>query len=97
MISVLKNVHPYEEVAYQIYILDNIYENVGAGIVGELPQKMDTKKFLEMLKSNMKTDCVRHSRLVKNQIKTVAICGGSGSFLLPEAIRKKADFFITAD
>mgnify|MGYP001163696039 CR=1 FL=1 len=50
-----------------------------------------------MLKSNMKTDCVRHSKLVKNQIKTVAICGGSGSFLLSKAVCAKADIFITAD
>ena len=93
----MKNAHPYEEVAYQIYILDNIYENVGAGIVGELPEKMDAQKFLEMLKSNMQTDCIRHTKLVKNQIKRVAICGGSGSFLLKNAIAAKADIFITAD
>ena len=93
----MKNAHPYEEVAYQIYILDNIYENVGSGIVGELPQEMDTQKFLALLKSNMKTSCIRHSKLVKNQIKRVAICGGSGSFLLSNAICTKADIFITAD
>ena len=97
IISAMKQVHPYEEVAYQIYILDNIYENVGSGIVGQLTKEIDAKKFLEMLKSNMKTDCVRHSKLVKNQIKTVAICGGSGSFLLSKAICAKADIFITAD
>jgi len=97
IILALKNAHPYEEVAYQIYILDNIYENVGSGIVGELPHEMDTKKFLEILKSNMKTSCIRHSKLVKNQIKRVAICGGSGSFLLSNAICAKADIFITAD
>jgi len=45
----------------------------------------------------MKTSCIRHSKLVKNQIKRVAICGGSGSFLLSNAICAKADIFITAD
>ena len=97
IISELKNAHPYEEVAYQIYILDNIYENVGSGIVGELPQEMDTQKFLALLKSNMKTSCIRHTKLIKNQIKRVAICGGGGSFLLSNAICTKADIFITAD
>jgi dinuclear metal center YbgI/SA1388 family protein len=97
IISALKQAHPYEQVAYQIYILDNIYENVGAGIVGELAQKVDTNRFLEMLKTKMQTDCIRHTKLVKNQIKRVAICGGSGSFLLSNAICKKADIFITAD
>ena len=97
IISALKQAHPYEQVAYQIYILDNIYENVGSGIVGELAQKVDTNRFLEMLKTKMQTDCIRHTKLVKNQIKRVAICGGSGSFLLSNAICEKADIFITAD
>ncbi|MEE2700133.1 MAG: Nif3-like dinuclear metal center hexameric protein [Bacteroidota bacterium] len=97
IISTMKNVHPYEEVAYQVYILDNVYEHVGSGIVGQLSKEIDTILFLEMLKSKMKTDCVRHSKKVKNQIKTVAICGGSGSFLLSDAKRAKADIFITAD
>ena len=45
----------------------------------------------------MKTNCIRHTKLVKKQIKRVAICGGSGSFLLSNAICTKADIFITAD
>ena len=45
----------------------------------------------------MQTDCVRHTSLVKQQIKTVAVCGGSGSFLLKNAMAAKADIFITAD
>ena len=51
-----------------------------------------------MIKSKMKTDCVRYTKLVKDKIKKVAICGGSGSFLLSIAKKvKKADIFITAD
>ena len=97
IISAMKKAHPYEEVAYQIYILDNIYENVGSGIIGDLPQEIDANQFLEIIKNKMQTDCIRHSNLVKNQIKRVAICGGSGSFLLSKAICAKADIFITAD
>ena len=97
IISAMKKAHPYEEVAYQIYILDNIYENVGAGVVGDLPEEMDTNQFLENIKNKMLTNCIRHSNLVKDQIKRVAICGGSGSFLLSKAICEKADIFITAD
>ena len=97
IISAMKSIHPYEEVAYQIYILDNIYENVGSGIVGQLTKEMEINQFLEMLKSKMRTNCIRHSKPIKNQIKTVAICGGSGSFLLLNAKRAQADIFITAD
>jgi dinuclear metal center YbgI/SA1388 family protein len=97
IISAMKLSHPYEEVAYQIYILDNVYENIGSGVVGELIKEIDAIKFLEQLKSKMKTDCIRHTNIVKGKIKKVAICGGSGSFLLKDAISAEADIFITAD
>ncbi|MEC7646344.1 MAG: Nif3-like dinuclear metal center hexameric protein [Bacteroidota bacterium] len=97
IISLMKRVHPYEEVAYQIYILDNVYQHVGSGVVGELRKEMNVESFLKMLKTNMNTDCVRHSKLVKTKIKKVAICGGSGSFLLSYAKQVKADIFITSD
>tara|TARA_B100001250_G_scaffold83417_1_gene68810 strand:- start:6951 stop:8045 length:1095 start_codon:yes stop_codon:yes gene_type:complete len=97
ILSIMKSIHPYEEVAYQVYMLDNVYDHVGPGIIGQLPEEMDIHIFLEMLKINMQTDCVRHSKLVKDQIKKVAICGGSGSFLLANARRENADIFITSD
>ncbi|OUV75999.1 MAG: Nif3-like dinuclear metal center hexameric protein [Flavobacteriales bacterium TMED123] len=97
IITAIKDAHPYEEIAYQIYILDNVYENIGSGVVGKLSKSMASAAFLELLKSTMKTDCVRYSKLVKNKIETVAICGGSGSFLLSNAKSAKADILITAD
>jgi len=89
--------HPYEQVAHQIYVLENKHQLVGSGIIGELKTPVDVQVFLKNLKLNMQTDCVRHTALVKQQIKTIAVCGGSGSFLLKNAIAKKADIFITAD
>ena len=70
---------------------------VGLGIIGELNVTVNVQVFLENLKMNMQTDCVRHTPLVKQQVKTIAVCGGSGSFLLQNAIDAKADVFITAD
>jgi len=70
---------------------------VGSGIIGELNDVIDAQVFLKNLKLNMQTDCVRHTPLVSKKIKTVAVCGGSGSFLLKNAIAAKADIFITAD
>ena len=97
LISEMKIAHPYEEVSHQIYILDNIFHQVGSGIVGELKKGIPASEFLEKLKITMKTDCIRHTNLVKNTIKKVAVCGGSGSFLLNNAIGVGADIFITAD
>jgi dinuclear metal center YbgI/SA1388 family protein len=70
---------------------------VGSGIIGELNIPVDSQVFLKNLKQNMQADCVRYTALVKDEIKTVVVCGGSGSFLLNNAIAAKADVFITAD
>ena len=70
---------------------------VGSGIIGDLNIAVNEQVFLENLKLNMQTDCVRHTPLLNRMIKTVAVCGGSGSFLLKNAIAANADIFITAD
>jgi len=45
----------------------------------------------------MAVEVVRHTRLLGKPIKRVAVCGGSGGFLLNQAIGQGADIFITAD
>ncbi len=89
--------HPYEEVAYDIYPLMNTHGNVGAGMIGELEREMDERTFLQRIKDITDTACIRHSDLLGKRIKKVAVCGGSGSFLINDAIRAGADIFITGD
>ncbi|TKC04924.1 Nif3-like dinuclear metal center hexameric protein [Pedobacter frigoris] len=89
--------HPYEEVAYDVYPLENKLETVGAGMVGWLDEEMDGRDFLRLVKERMDTSVIRHTKLLPRRIKKVAVCGGSGSFLLKEAIAAGADAFVTAD
>jgi dinuclear metal center YbgI/SA1388 family protein len=89
--------HPYEEVAYDIYSLDNKLENVGAGMIGELPQELTGTEFLSLVKEKMQVTVIRHTDLIAKKIKKVAVCGGAGSFLLKNAIAAGADAFVTAD
>ncbi len=70
---------------------------VGAGVIGELPEAMEEAAFLQNLKQTMLAGCVRHTPLLGRPIKTVALCGGAGSFLLPAAIARRADVYITGD
>jgi dinuclear metal center YbgI/SA1388 family protein len=93
----LFDAHPYEEVAYEFIALQNPNQELGAGMVGTLPQPMEAKAFLAYVKERMQTDCIRHTDLLNKQIEKVALCGGSGSFLLKEAIGAGADVFITGD
>jgi dinuclear metal center YbgI/SA1388 family protein len=90
------NAHPYEEVAYDLVSLEN-NSNYGSGIVGELKNEVDEKDFLKQIKKIFKVKSLRHTRLLGRPIKRVAICGGSGSFLLENAINSAADIFITSD
>jgi dinuclear metal center YbgI/SA1388 family protein len=96
-VSVLKENHPYEEVAYELIALENDNQTIGAGMIGELPQPMPVGEFLGYLKKNMNTACVRHTRPHRDSIQKVAVCGGAGSFLLRQAIGSGADAFVTGD
>lgn len=97
LIAALLKAHPYEEVAHDIVPLDNSYNVVGSGMIGELEKEQDTLKFLEFVKKTMKTGVVRHTPPVAKKVKKIAVCGGSGSFLLGEAVAAGADVFITSD
>jgi dinuclear metal center YbgI/SA1388 family protein len=97
VINALRKNHPYEEVAYYVTPLTNENQEVGAGMVGELETPLEPMEFLKRLKSRMNLSVIRHTTLLDKKVKKVAICGGSGSFLLPQAIRSGSDFFVTAD
>jgi dinuclear metal center YbgI/SA1388 family protein len=70
---------------------------IGAGVLGLLAQPMHEQDFLAHLKKSMQVSVIRHTALAGKSIQTVAVCGGSGSFLLPDAIRAGADVFVTGD
>ena len=89
--------HPYEEVAYDIYPLGNEYNRVGAGLIGSFEDGIEELEFLEMIKSIFEVPCIRHSELTGKRIDKVAICGGTGSFLIRNAINEGAQVFITGD
>lgn len=97
VISAMIKAHPYEEVAYDSYALNNTWENAGAGMVGELEQEIDALEFLKRVKVEFNCGSIRHTKVIKEKIKKVALCGGAGSFLLNNAIKSKADVFITGD
>lgn len=97
IVKSLLRAHPYEEVAYDIYALQNTNPHIGAGIIGTLQEPMVEKEFLLWLKKTMKTNSIRHTSYIEKEIHTVAICGGAGSFLLQKAIYAGAQVFISGD
>ncbi|MCH9660272.1 MAG: Nif3-like dinuclear metal center hexameric protein, partial [Bacteroidetes bacterium] len=97
VLKALFKAHPYDEVAYEITTLNNNNQHIGMGMIGEFTDGMDAKQFIQHSKKTFKTGCVRHSKLPKGTIKTVAVLGGSGSFAINAAKAAGADAFITAD
>lgn len=97
VIQALLKAHPYEEVAYDIYPLDNEYSQAGIGMIGELSNPMDEMEFLLKLKETFNCQVVKHTQLLGNPISRVAVCGGSGSSYLNMAKNQKADIFISGD
>ena len=97
IIQAMLQAHPYEEVAYDIYPLDNKNTDVGMGMIGELEKPISEIDFLTKLKSTFITGVIKHTGLKNKLVKKVAVCGGAGSFLLGTAIAAGADIFVSGD
>ena len=97
ILKALFDAHPYEEVAFEFIHLHNANQELGAGLIGSLPEPMEQGAFLTLLKQFFFSSRRRHTRLSGKPVQKVALCGGSGSFLLKEAMASGADVFITAD
>lgn len=98
IIEFMLDAHPYEEVAYDIYPLENTYPLVGLGIGGYLENPMMRDAFLDYIKEKLKINVIRYnSNCSQNLISKVAICSGSGAFLINYLIGKDFNCYITSD
>ncbi|NNC95188.1 MAG: Nif3-like dinuclear metal center hexameric protein [Chitinophagales bacterium] len=82
---------------FEISELQTPNVNIGSGMIGELKKEMNETEFLGYLKKQLEVEVIRHTGLLRKKVRKIAICGGSGSFLLNKAIQTGADFFISAD
>jgi len=97
VLNALKSAHPYEEVAYFFQKLENENQLVGSGMLGHLDYPMGEMEFLHHLKKSMDLRVVKHTKLLNEPIRKVAVCGGAGIFLLNQAKNSGAQIFITSD
>lgn len=96
VLQALEEAHPYEEVAYDLYPLENKHPQVGSGMLGRLPDPVYSLDLLQKIKEIFGGG-VRYTPLVHDQVQKIAWCGGSGSFLLPQAKAAGAQLFLTSD
>jgi dinuclear metal center YbgI/SA1388 family protein len=97
VVRALLAVHPYEEPAFDLYRIENEWMQAGSGIIGQLPEWEDELIFLQRIKDVLNVESLQHSSLTGKRLRSVAICGGSGAFLINDAIAAEADIFITGE
>ncbi len=98
VMAALRASHPYEEIAYYIYQVENLHQEIGSGMIGELEKPMQMLDFLKFVKKTMQCGAIRYTALPEGKkVSKIAVCGGAGGFLLNKAISTGADLFITAD
>ncbi|GAA4727964.1 Nif3-like dinuclear metal center hexameric protein [Flavisolibacter ginsenosidimutans] len=97
VVKALVAAHPYEEVAYDIFTMENVHYGIGAGIIGELEHETSEKNFLRLLKNRFDLAVIRHTALRNKPVKKVAVCGGAGSFLIKKALGSGADVYVSSD
>lgn len=95
-IASMKAAHPYEEVAYDVFNLANENPVVGSGMLGEYPEPMETAEWLKLVKNTF-GGMVRYTTSKSHEIRKIAWCGGSGSFLLDDAKAAGVDAFLSSD
>ena len=97
IVAAMKSAHPYEEVAHQIYQLENENQYSGLGMYGEFETEMDEKEFLSFVKDQFNLNIIKHSDFNQKKIKRVGVLGGSGANGIKSALSKKCDAYLTGD
>lgn len=96
-VAAMLEAHPYEEVAYDLYPLDIKGDVYGLGRVGKLSQSVTLDEFAEKVKERYGLPSLRVVGNPKRTIRRVALMGGMGAKYLPDAVRARADVYITGD
>lgn len=93
----MQKAHPYEEVSYDLLPLQNQVPGAGLGRIGRLAQQVNLGEFAARVKESLGCDHLRLIGADQMPVRKVALCGGSGAFLLQTAHRQGADVLVTGD
>jgi len=97
VVQAMEAAHPYEEVAYDVFRLENGGAVRGIGRVGMLAKPVSLHAFLEMTAKQLGCEHLAYQGDLQRQVQRVALCGGSGISYLREAKRAGADVYVTGD
>jgi dinuclear metal center YbgI/SA1388 family protein len=97
VLSAMIQTHPYEEVAYDVYRLENQLGGFGYGRIGKLDQKVKLGEFEDRIKQILSSRAIRMIGDPNRLIEIVAVCTGSGKKFIPDALKAGADVYVSAD
>lgn len=97
VIETLLENHPYEMPAYDLHKIYSKTDEIGSGLIGEISEPINAEQFILKLKKIFNAKKIAYSGDINKTIKKIAVCGGSGAFLIEDAIKKSADIFITGE
>ncbi|GMQ82563.1 MAG: Nif3-like dinuclear metal center hexameric protein [Rhodothermia bacterium] len=97
VLQALHEAHPYDEVAYDIFPMEQPFRSAGIGAIGELPSSESLTAFLTRVSTALQNKAVRFVGDLDSPIQRVAVCGGAGSRFMHLAMNKDADAYVTAD
>lgn len=97
VITAMKKAHPYEEVAYDLYHVEQPGKQLGLGRIGKLEREMTLSEFAEFVKTTFQVERVRVVGKMDSLIRKVAVLGGDGNKYIQQAKFKGADVYVTGD
>lgn len=89
--------HPYEEVAYDLIILEIPWPEAGLGRIGQLPAPVTAAAFTERIKTVLQAETLEFAGDPQRPVHTVALCTGAGGDFLGAALRQGADLYLTGE
>lgn len=89
--------HPYEEVAYDLYLLENGGKIYSLGRTGKLEQETTLRRFCEQVKVSLGLQCLRVVGSLEKEVKTIAVVSGAGASFMDKARARHCDVLLTGD
>ena len=97
VLRLIQQYAPANAAGFHFFPIQNKNPNIGSGLIGELAEPLAAADFLAFLKKSLQVSCIKYTTPPDRPIRIVALCGGSGGFLLRTAIGQGADVFVTSD
>ena len=97
VLGALHDAHPYEEVAYDVYPVQQTATQAGLGAVGHLDAPESLSAFLQRVADRFDAGSVRYAGADDASVERVAVCGGAGADFIGTALASGADAYVTAD